>query len=532
MKKNGLLFLLLGILFFIVYAYTFDAKLDLNGDNASYIELARNLAHNKGYSSVNVSGFHPSDHFPPGYSAFLSLFVRIGLDNLGLFKVLNGMFMLLSIAGLFFVTCHITKQKYLAFSIAALTVFSTPLLHFSNMVMSEMIYMFFTVVVFVSLYLYDRQNSKAFWQSPWFYAAIVASALSYYTRTIGISIVFAMIIFYVFRKEWLAAASSAGGFVLLYLPWILRNHALGIKSRYFGTVMTVNPWRPEEGSITSVGEFMHKMLINFDDTVLKGFREMLFPFFRYDYSKPSSVMEIIFGLIVLALVFYGAWQLSRMRWAGIAFLVANIGVFLIWHGGNGSRYVTPLTPYLFVMFYLGVFDLAKRFVKIKWAGEHDLKYLFLLIMFFPMLSPVVEAHKIAKMPVPNAYQNYYDIAKFMENKAPVGTVVCCRKPELFNYYAPRMFTTKYAFSLNPDTVIAGLVRDKVDFVVLEQLGYSSTPRYLYPALVKNQDLFGLVWHLDNPDTYLLKFNRDGAIVRLKQASDSIFNPMIQKPIAK
>ena len=48
---------------------------------------------------------------------------------------------------------------------------------------------------------------------------------------------------------------------------------------------------------------------------------------------------------------------------------------------------------------------------------------------------------------------------------------------------------------------------ELDLVVLEQLGYGSTYRYLYPAIDKNPNRFASLVHLENPDTYLLKFER-------------------------
>ena len=72
----------------------------------------------------------------------------------------------------------------------------------------------------------------------------------------------------------------------------------------------------------------------------------------------------------------------------------------------------------------------------------------------------------------------------------------------------------YAFSNDDKEVIKQLVDSKVDFVVLDQLGYGSTPRYLYPAIMKNQELFQVVMHLPNPDTYLFAFNKEGAAIKL------------------
>ena len=138
-----------------------------------------------------------------------------------------------------------------------------------------------------------------------------------------------------------------------------------------------------------------------------------------------------------------------------------------------------------------------------------LPYAFLL-MILPMLAPLQAQAQAAKMPYPPAYANYFAIAKAMQEQAPEGTVCCCRKPELFSYYAPGMVATRYKYTLDADELIQGLLDQGVEFVVLEQLGYSSTYRYLYPAIQRNPQLFPVVWHLKNPDTYLLKFEREKA----------------------
>lgn len=44
MIKKYLPFLVLAVVFVCAYQYCFDSKLDLNGDNASYIQLARTLS--------------------------------------------------------------------------------------------------------------------------------------------------------------------------------------------------------------------------------------------------------------------------------------------------------------------------------------------------------------------------------------------------------------------------------------------------------------------------------------------------------
>ncbi len=518
MKK----YLLIGIavisaVFFIVYNYAFDSKLDLNGDNAQYIMLARNIANGFGYFQLSSGIFTPASHFPPGYSFILSVFMLLGIQSLLFFKVLNGLFLLVSLLFLGYVVCKLTQNRILGFIVAFIPIFSPHLQHFSNIVMSEMSYLFFTVLCFFALFKYDQKEQK-FWKSPWFYCAVVAAMASYYIRTVGASCVFALIVFFLFRKEWKATLAAVGGAVLLFLPWSIRNYIYGIESRYFGTIMTVNPWRPEEGTISSVGEMWSKMLKNFDETVIKGFKEGLFPFLQIDYGTTSSAIEILVGFLLLALVFYGAWRMKLLRWYLISFLLANIGLFMLWHGGNGIRYVVPVLPVIFLCFYVGVYAVLELLAKYLFKQNTWLKYapIVFLLVILKMAASLKSQAEIARMPYPPAYKNYFSIAEKVNDDNFRATVVCCRKPDLFAFYAPNVYAINYKYTQNTYELIADLVKKKVDYVVLEQLGFSSTARYLYPAIVDHAELFSVVYQRRNPDTFLLSFDRGRAIKKIKE----------------
>ena len=519
MKK----YLLIGIaivvaVFFAVYNYAFDSKLDLNGDNAQYIMLARNIADGFGYSQVSLGVISPASHFPPGYPSILSIFMLLGIQSLAFFKVLNGIFLLVSLLLLGYVVYKLTQNQILGFVVAFIPIFSPHLQHFSNIVMSEMSYLFFTVLSFFALYKYDKIGEKRFWKSAWFYVAIIAAVAAYYIRTVGASCIFALLVFFLFRKEWKATLASAAGVVLLFLPWSIRNYVYGIESRYFGTIMTVNPWRPEEGTISSVEEMWTKMLKNFDETVIKGFKEGLFPFLQIDYGTDSSFVAIVVGLLLLSVVFYGAWRIKPLRWYLLAFLLANIGLFMLWHGGNGIRYVVPVLPVIFLCFYVGIYALLELLAKYISKQKAWLKYIpfvFLLIIL-KMVTPLKMQAEMAKMPYPSAYKNYFSVAEKVNGKNFRGSVVCCRKPDLFAFYAPNVYATNYKYTQNTYELIVDLVKKNVDYVVLEQLGFSSTARYLYPAIVDHAELFSVVYQRRNPDTFLLEFDKKKATEKIKE----------------
>lgn len=520
MKKQTIFYVLVGLLTCLcigMFAYTVNPKLDLNGDNAIYIRLARALADGQGYSFTSTNGqCSPTGIFPPGYSAVLSVLIRLGLDSLMAFKALNGLFLLLSVLGLFLITRRVTGQTYLAFSIAALTMFSGSLLTFTGMAMSEMTYMTATVLAMWMLHMYsntNREGTMSFYRSPYFYLSIVFAACAYYTRTIGVSILFAVVMFYLFRKEWWASLSAVAGCVLCLLPWSIRNASHGIGERYLVSMMMVNERRPEEGSM-SIGGLIERVWNNLCEIVVQGFKALLFPFGEW---ATTGFWAWFFGLLVVAVVIYGIWNMGKMRWAMLAFLLGNMGMWGLWHGGNGLRYVTPFIPFLFVFFFVGVWAAVQRFIKKRplTSVKPDSKWgLVFLLLMLPMIKPIQALHAEVRRPYPMAYTHYFNLAQMMQNSMEKGTMVCCRKPELFLYFAPNMSVTNYVYDLNPDGVIRDLVNKKVDYVVLEQLGYASTARYLYPAIQAHPDLFTQIYVSPSPETYLFKFEREAANKKL------------------
>lgn len=199
--KKYLPFLLIGRCVFCSVSVLFRLKTRPERRNASYIQLARTLSDGHGYSNVSPSGFTPASHFPPGYPVFLAFFVSLGLDNLIFFKVLNGILLFASLIALFGLSRRLSGHTTVALTAMLLACFSPHLMHFASMAMSEMLYLACTVAAFVSLYFYAVRKPSAFYCSPWFYAALLAAGAAYYVRTVGASILFAVVLFFLIQER-------------------------------------------------------------------------------------------------------------------------------------------------------------------------------------------------------------------------------------------------------------------------------------------------------------------------------------------
>ncbi len=208
-------------------------------------------------------------------------------------------------------------------------------------------------------------------------------------------------------------------------------------------------------------------------------------------------------------------RLGKYKYLFMFYTLATFGVISIFSTPSGNRYTTPLLPFLETSLLIGLYTvLTKGTQKIKLAKAFSPWLLISLFIFFS-LPKLQELRKINKMPYPTNYQNFFQIAEEVRKQVPSQTVVCSRKPELF-YMHSKTAVTMYAWTENTEELIIGLINSGTDYVVLEQLGYSSTGRYLYPAIQKNPELFPIVMHLKNPDTYLLKFDKENAKQKFKQ----------------
>ena len=129
----------------------------------------------------------------------------------------------------------------------------------------------------------------------------------------------------------------------------------------------------------------------------------------------------------------------------------------------------------------------------------------LLIMALFYISPMMDKHEKATEPLVPAWKNYFEVATWAKNNLKDDVLISCGIPSSFYLYADT-YTVRFKFSEDPKELIADLEKRKVDYVVIDQF-YGNTFRYLIPAVRKYPHRFEQVYHLKNPDTYLLKFKR-------------------------
>lgn len=516
---------LLALVWVFAYTATFDPKLDTNGDNCMYYIYATALASGQGYT--DLSSMTPSNTFPPGYPLLMAP-LRFLTDSFAAQKVMNGIFMLASILMLYWAMIRSGVRRELAFIAGAGMILSERTLHFACIMMSEMSFLLCSALVVVALIRLDSSKS-AFWKNPWFWMMVAFLALGYHVRTQGIALVAAVFVYFLARLRWKETLLTAGSFAVLCLPWMIRNKALGLaQSRYFETISQANPFRPEDGHLDIGGiasrffdtlgmlisqALPNSIIPNLPYSLVGSFDKPIDPSTPFlqlagDYSQqPQTAGLWIIGLASLGLILYGYWQMKQLRWLLISYLAFTFGVIALFSTPSGNRYITALLPFLTMGQFVGLYALLNALWRKKFSRSLSPWPLVLLLLFCK--GPVTYLSKVNAQPLPPNYQNYIEIAQMTRVSVPESTVVICRKPQLFYLYS-RTRAKGYLYSSDDKAVLREMVKSGADYVVLDQLGFSSTALYLYPAIQKNPELFYPVVHLTLPDTYLLQFDRKKA----------------------
>jgi hypothetical protein len=500
---------LLCLVFAASFSYVFDAKVDLNGDNAKYYLLGQSIAEGKGYVSLYEPGEPPTSVYPPGYP-LLASGVLLFTESIVAQKVLNGLFLLGSALLLFLIVRRLTENDLLSFAIAVLTVVNFHLLKFSTIMMSEASFTFFSLVAVV--FLMRSRGRRPAWRSGAFWAFVAALSFAFHIRTQGISLVAGALFYFLCARQWRRLGLTGAGFVGLALPWRLRNRLQDLgSSRYLDQLFEANPWRPEAGDVSIVG-LLGRTLDQGAMLITKGIPDSLFNVFVPDYQAPSGAGEWVLGVVVLGVLLYGFWRLTPYRFFFLGYFLAVFGIVASWSATVDNRYLVTIIPVLNAGFFYGAYLLGRALLERIGPSVRPATVVPIAVLVFggAMVPQLTTLRAQSERSYPRGFYNYFQSANELGRRQEcTGTLVSCRKPALFHLFSG-CYVTRYAFSKDPKTVIRKMLTEEVDFVVLDQIGYSSTARYLYPAIKKHSALFQVVIQKEKPATYVLRFDRQKA----------------------
>ena len=502
----------LPVLFFTFisfYNQSFDKKVDLNGDNVSYYILSQAIADGEGFTNIHQPQQTAHNHYPPGYPFILATASTLFTDNIDFLKKVNGFFLILSIGLIFFIVLEITENTHLAFVVSLFCILNYHLLRYSVIMMSEVPFLFFSTLVLWLLLKTDFE--KAIKTNYTFLGLVLVLAATYYIRSTGLALFGGIALFLLIKKHWSYLIGLVGGFIALILPWFIRSQSLG-GSSYAKQLVRKNPYRPELGTM-ELSDWFTRFWENLQRYITREIPSGLFNYISTpQYKEEITTEEWVIGLLILAVILFGLFRLKRFFYILLFYFGASFAILLLWPDvWYGIRFVLPLIPFLLFLFTYGLQQLFVLIAQLAKNQKFQTAAFYLplfLVVFVPSYTePLEKLELIGKANYTKAYNNYFNLAKWIRINTESDAVTSCRKGQLFYLYSKKP-TVGYLNTLNAEELVEDLAEKGVDYVVIDQLGYSSTGRYLVPAAQKYTAKFQVIQHLKDPDTYLCKFNPD------------------------
>ncbi len=477
----GLCGLLMGILLF-------DANLSLTGDNAQFINLGRSLAEGHGLSETIEGEPIPHTKYPFGFPLLLAITHILFPDNLIALKSLVVLLYAISIP-LTYLLIRQFAAPPLSLGVSALCLASPLLLDFSHQVMSEIPFLLCSLIAL--LLLYRAQKSSTLSSLA---LAIIAIIAAYYIRSAGLILIGTGIIFFALHKKWKEAGLIAAGSLLLALPWQIRNASLG-GTPYIKQLLSINPYRPEEGMLTFTA-LIERILANLELYGLKIIPYILLP---------SSIDTHYFvGAVFSALILYGLIAGLLKRHLLIVYLTCYLILYILWpYVWSDTRFLVPAIPIFFYAILTSMDELLHLLARAlkKTASRAGIVLFFLFLLG----SNIYETNNLAEYTgqLSSEWANYFAAAEWIKDNTEPDVKIACRKPYLMNAIANRK-ATGYAWK-EPDLVIADFEQKNIEIVVIDQLGFRSTPEFLAPAIQAHVKRFKILHIVPDPKTYVLKF---------------------------
>ena len=506
---------LIAISFSVNYAGIFDRKMDNNGDNYYYFMLAQNLAEGKGY--VTDIGLEPvpHTHFPPGYPAFMSLFMHIFPDNAVAMKVLNGLLLLLSLLLLYHILVRTAPKygRFVALASCLLCTLHPDLLRWSTIIMSEMLYLTVSLGIIAIFLALDWESLAKKRTGQILLVALLCAFVfcTYFIRTIGISVVLALMaalaVVSATRKKVLPLVVC--GLVALSLfaaheSWSIRNNRAvpGYKSDYLKTfkydgsgkeMATLEQWNNRIG--TNLKNFVYFFI---PQSVIHPIRILEHPI---DLPQPKWY-DFVLGIAVIALILTGLATLKGIGWLLVFYVLITFAVLMVYpEEYGGTRYFIPMLPLMIAGLVSGVCTVtglilnAFRNHRISWLQPSLLGVLLVLLGFSYARDQWFyrgeASDNYSKFSPTFATVDEFRKASEFFSDYPEDILVAVVKPEIFYFHSNRHHAVGIPRQGTPEDVIEDLFHKKADYVIIDHY-FKSAYRVIIPAVMKYPSYFQLV----------------------------------------
>ena len=396
-----LLFIL--IFYIILSGLLLNADLPVVDEEPYYFLLAKSIISGEGYKNI----FYPYNPFnvecPPLYPLFLALILMVFPKTIIGLKMLSVLFGIGSLISMYFVFCasiqttdnKCTKTPFNFFWPLLLIICTNPLfLIYSVRVVAEMSYLFFSLATIFFLEKYIEQNNS---NKIYFWSGAITLIFAFYTRTLGLSLVLAVLIYLSIKKRYKEVLLIGGVSGFCILPWIIKNILLcGVPTIYLNSIIS-----GYETYSISVLKLLYWNIIHYACSI----KYILLPAcFLYEImGQIPSLFSLVnkgnyfslpfpslFSILLIGIILFGFYLKTQEKFSLTAiYILCYLAVLLFcpynFFFTDGKRYLYQVLPFLAYYFVNGLFGINQKIKFLHFNVKKTIGCFLILTMTIPNL---------------------------------------------------------------------------------------------------------------------------------------------------
>ena len=337
-------------------------------DDGAYLALGRSLAGGDGYTYSNLPGSVPGVKYPPAYPAVLAVtWKAFGHypENLTALKALNALLWALAAGGSFLLFARGSRWRVVGLGLVTLYAFLTvPSMSVATVLLSEPLFLFACVAALLIAAAdparagpaSDVSGAASRWfggELGWAAAAGLAGAAAFLTRSIGLTLIAALLLPLLLRRRWQSAGfltAMAGVPAIAWIAWA-RAHAADVPDAVAGQYGSYGNWLGQglEGRAAArLGEVVGANWGPFIETL------------QFVWVPRAPGLALAVALLALgAAVVYGALNVWKRNPTLVVFPVVYLGLVFIWPY-EPYRFYYAIVPLLTLMAFEGLWEAVPK----------------------------------------------------------------------------------------------------------------------------------------------------------------------------
>ena len=437
-------------------------------DDATYVLLSRSLLHG-GYNSVHLVGEPVHTKYPPVFPTILAAASSMAGESTNVFAAVNIVFATTALALIFAVARHRLPPS-IALGALAMSATNPFLQGSAGTVMSEPSFLAF---VALTLWVLARPPQT----SASLALACGCATVAALTRTVGVTLVLAVLALLLIERRWRAVAFYAGilaAIVITVSMWLRMHDMPELAADYITDALDAGR-DPSPNPVVVIGR---RVALN-----ARGYAGSLL----WLLSVPTVAGTIADNVLWLALVALtlaaGLWLLWR-RWRIVTVFLLIYGALILAWPWVVSRFLVPVLPLLAVTTLAGAHSLVER-----WRSRGATAVVITLAAIISIAGLARSASRIAvrskcdrsdAMRSPSCFSadqlSFFAAARWVGEHTPPSAIVMSSNEGTFFYLAHRKLVPVDSINARPpERADAFLRRENVSYAIMNRAADDDVP---------------------------------------------------------